>query len=156
MSVGSSAGAPYSAPVTSKANVRRTRLYVRTRGRFREARDTQILQHAQAILRRRCGRGRAVLTEPAQIRAYLQLHFAALEHEVFGCLFLDGEHRLIEFVELFRGTLTQTSVHAREVVKEALARNAGGVILYHYVAGQIMEVMCPRSFCGGPIKNCCY
>ena len=52
-------------------------------------------------------------------------------HEVFGVLFLDAQNRLIAFEELFRGTLSQTSVYPREVVKQALAHNAGAVILTH-------------------------
>lgn len=56
---------------------------------------------------------------------------AGLEHEVFAVLFLDAQNRLIRYEELFRGTLTQTSVYPREVLKAALACNAAGVILAH-------------------------
>jgi DNA repair protein RadC len=56
---------------------------------------------------------------------------AGLEHEVFAVLMLDAQNRLISYEELFRGTLTQTSVYPREVVKAALACNAAGVILSH-------------------------
>jgi len=55
----------------------------------------------------------------------------ALEHEVFGCIWLDARHRVIEVEELFRGTLTQASVYPREVVKSALKHNAAAVIFYH-------------------------
>jgi DNA repair protein RadC len=54
-----------------------------------------------------------------------------LEHEIFAVLFLDNRHRLIECVELFRGTIDGASVHPREVVKEALSRNAAAVIFAH-------------------------
>ncbi len=59
------------------------------------------------------------------------LHLAELEHEAFWALFLDAQNRLLEARELFRGTLTQTAVHPREVVRAALAVNAAGVVLSH-------------------------
>jgi DNA repair protein RadC len=71
------------------------------------------------------------LASPDAVRDYVRLRLADRPHEVFGCLFLDTQNRLIEFQELFRGTLTQTSVYPREVVIEALACQAAGVILVH-------------------------
>ena len=56
---------------------------------------------------------------------------ASFEHEVFAALFLDSQHRLIEYVELFRGTIDQASVYPREVVKEALRLNAAAVVFSH-------------------------
>jgi DNA repair protein RadC len=72
-----------------------------------------------------------VFTAPAQVRGYLMLELGGLPHEVFAALFLDSQHRLITLRTLFRGTLAQTSVYPREVVKEALACNAGAVVLAH-------------------------
>ena len=72
-----------------------------------------------------------MMSSPEAVRDYLRLRVAALEHEVFIVLFLDSQHRLISCDELFRGTLAQTSVYPREVVKAALARNAAAVILAH-------------------------
>ena len=72
-----------------------------------------------------------VFNAPAQVRDYLMLELGGLEHEVFAALFLDSQHRLITLRTLFRGTLAQTSVYPREVVKEALACNAGAVVLAH-------------------------
>ena len=72
----------------------------------------------------------AVLDSPKTVREYLMLHYAHLPHEVFGVLFLDAQNRLIEAeLQMFRGTLTSTSVHPREVVKAALAHNAAATIL---------------------------
>ena len=68
---------------------------------------------------------------PESVRDYLRLRLSGLEHEVFVTLFLDAQHRLIEAEGMFRGTLTQTSVHPREVVKAALRHNAAAVILAH-------------------------
>ncbi len=76
-------------------------------------------------------RREAVLNSPDKVRQYLQLQLARREHEVFAVLYLDAQNRLLKCEELFRGTLTQTSVHPREVVKHALRHNAAAVILAH-------------------------
>ncbi len=72
-----------------------------------------------------------VFNAPQRAKDYLQLQIGALPHEVFCVLFLDAQHRLIVCEELFRGTLTQTSVYPREVVKQALLHNAASVVLAH-------------------------
>lgn len=72
-----------------------------------------------------------VLTTPTAVRDYLRLWLGDRPHEVFAVVFLDSQHRVIDAIELFRGTLTQTSVYPREVVIESLARNAAAVILAH-------------------------
>ena len=69
--------------------------------------------------------------QPQAVKDYLSLHLAALDHEVFGVLFLDAQHRLIVFEVLFRGSVTHTSVHPREVARRALALNAAAVVLAH-------------------------
>ena len=68
---------------------------------------------------------------PQAVRDYLQLQLGGLHHEVFAVLFLDSQHRLIALEEMFRGTLTKTSVYPREVVKQALTLNASSVVLAH-------------------------
>jgi DNA repair protein RadC len=72
-----------------------------------------------------------VLDSPALVRAWLKLHCAALEHEVFIVLHLDVRNHLIQDEEMFRGTLTHTSVYPREVVKSALAHNSAALVLAH-------------------------
>lgn len=72
-----------------------------------------------------------VFTSPQLVKDYLQMRLGALPHEVFAVLFLDAQHRLIRFEPMFRGTLTQTSVYPREVLKRALALEAAAVILAH-------------------------
>lgn len=72
-----------------------------------------------------------VLNAPQAVRDCLRIHFAGREHECFVAMFLDSQHRLIATHELFRGTLTQTSVYPREVVKAALRENAAAVIFSH-------------------------
>jgi len=74
---------------------------------------------------------RSVFDSPERVREYLQLEIAHREQEVFMVLFVDAQHQLLAAEELFRGTLSQTSVYPREVVKRALAHNAAAVVLAH-------------------------
>ena len=76
-------------------------------------------------------RERTVFATPEAVKEYLQLHLAAKAHEVFAVLFLDVQNRLLAMEELFRGTLTQTSVYPREVVLRALHYQASAVVLAH-------------------------
>ncbi len=76
-------------------------------------------------------RSREVFGSPDAVKHYLQLHLAHRPHEVFAGLFLDAQNRLIAMEELFRGTLTQTSVYPREVVLKALEHHAAAVVLAH-------------------------
>jgi DNA repair protein RadC len=76
-------------------------------------------------------REREVFGSPHAVKEFLQLHLAAKAHEVFAVLFLDAQNRLIAMEELFRGTLTQTSVYPREVVQRALHHEAASVVLAH-------------------------
>jgi DNA repair protein RadC len=99
-------------------------------GDYRPATSDEILQSAQRLLGTLV-RGRSVMNSPHEVRDFLRVRLGALEHEVFAVMMLDAQCRLIEFVELFRGSVSQTSVYPREVVKEALAFNAAAVILCH-------------------------
>ncbi len=74
---------------------------------------------------------RAALTSPGTVRDYLRLALGRREEEAFVCIWLDAQHKVIEIKEAFTGTLTQTSVYPREIVKAALARNAAAVIFAH-------------------------
>jgi DNA repair protein RadC len=92
------------------------------------------LQAVLEMARRSLGeeiRSGTVFSAPGAVRDYLRLNLAGLAHEVFYALWLDAQNRLLVAEELFRGTLTQTSVYPREVVKTALLRNAAAVILAH-------------------------
>lgn len=94
---------------------------------------TSLLAAGELMQRAFCEEMRSndAITAPESMRAYLRLYFAGKEHECFVAVFLNCQHVVIEAVELFRGTLNQTSVYPREVVKEALKRNASGVIFAH-------------------------
>jgi DNA repair protein RadC len=108
-----------------------TTLYVRDGDQFREAATQDVLDRANALIAQRFRSGSPVLSAPARTREFLRLKLGPLEHEIFAVLFLDNRHRLIEYVELFRGTIDGASVHPREVVKEALMRNAAALICTH-------------------------
>jgi DNA repair protein RadC len=113
------------------------------------ASSEDIIAAAREHLSRRLRRGTS-LSSPQAVRDFLAVKLGGREFESFCCLFLDNRHRLIEFVELFRGTIDSAAVYPREVVKEALKRNAAALVLYHYVARHRMRVMCPGSFCARP------
>lgn len=80
-----------------------------------------------------------VLTSPEATRAYLSSQLRGYPYEVFACLFLDNQHHILEFEELFRGTIDGASVYPREVVKKALAHNAAAVIFAHNHPSGISE-----------------
>jgi DNA repair protein RadC len=92
--------------------------------------DDILIAEALAVLARRIRRGDS-LASPSAVRDYLRLLLAGREHEVFVVVLLDAQNRVLSCEELFRGTLTQTSVYPREVVKVALAANAGAAIFAH-------------------------
>ncbi|MCS7100635.1 MAG: DNA repair protein RadC [Burkholderiaceae bacterium] len=89
-----------------------------------------VVELVRRALREEMG-ARRVLDSPGAVCDYLRLALGRTPHEVFVALFLDAQNRLVADRELFRGTLTQTSVYPREVVKEALAHNAAAVIFAH-------------------------
>jgi DNA repair protein RadC len=99
-------------------------------GRAKYAQLQAVMEMARRALREKLATGNA-LSSPSAVREFLRLKLQALPHEVFLCLFLDAQNRVIASEELFRGTLTQTSVYPREVVKRALHHNAGAVIFAH-------------------------
>ena len=90
----------------------------------------QTIQRALKILAERMRTGDA-LGSPGAVRDYLRLLLSGKEHEVFVVIYLDAQNRVLESEELFRGTLTQTSVYPREVVKYALRHNAAAVLFAH-------------------------
>lgn len=107
-----------------------TRAGIRGIGAARHAQLAAGVELARRAARETLARGDA-LTSPEAVRDYLRLTLAARANEVFVVLFLDSQHRLIAADELFQGTLAQTSVYPREVVKSALAHNAAAVIFAH-------------------------
>jgi DNA repair protein RadC len=99
-------------------------------GPAKSAQLLAVIELGRRALREEVARER-LLDSPQKVRDYLRLRIGQLSHEVFSVLFLDAQNRLIRDEELFQGTLTQTSVYPREVVKRALQRNAAAVIFAH-------------------------
>ena len=93
------------------------------------------------------------MSTPGAVRDYLRLHLAGLGHEVFFALWLDAQNRLIAPEELFRGTLTQTSVYPREVVKKALQHNAAAVVLAHNHPSGVSEPSSVDEFLTRELKQ---
>jgi len=106
-------------------------------GSAKRAELVAVLELSRRALAQRL-RERQVFDSPDAVGDYLQLHFAPRPYEVFAVLFLDAQHRLIAMDEMFRGTLTQTSVYPREVVVRALQHQAAAVVLAHnHPSGQV-------------------
>lgn len=99
-------------------------------GERQPASDEAVVAAAKSILDKKIGH-RDVIKSPETAKDYLALQMGAYEREVFTVIFLDAQNRVIECREMFQGTLTQTSVYPREVVKLALALNAASLILAH-------------------------
>ncbi|MDR3086968.1 MAG: DNA repair protein RadC [Azoarcus sp.] len=97
-----------------------------------------VMELARRALAERLSNG-ALFDAPETVRDWLQLHLAHLPHETFCILLLDARHHLIEAVDLFRGSLNQTGVYPREVVKLALDHNAAAVIFAHNHPSGAME-----------------
>lgn len=113
-------------------NLRSRPLTIRETGA--DDRSERILDAAKELLARALSEEMQegeVLSSPDKVRDFLRLRLAERPHEVFMVLLMDVQHRLLADVELFRGTLTQTSVYPREVVKLALSHNAAAVIFAH-------------------------
>lgn len=94
------------------------------------AEEDEVIVRALRILRARF-RAHDVFATPDAVKDYLRLRAQGLPHEVFAVMYLDAQNRFIGYEPMFRGTLTQTSVYPREVVKSALSFNAAAVILHH-------------------------
>lgn len=91
-------------------------------GRYRPASDgdDEILKAAQSLLARRV-RGTDTLSSPQMVKDFLKRRWAGLEHEVFAALHLDSQHRVVEYVEMFRGTVSQTSIYPRDVASRGVS-----------------------------------
>ena len=93
--------------------------------------DDTLIAAALRAVEQRIPRNGTLMTTPFVVRNYLSMKLGTLPHEVFGVLFLNSQHGMIAFEVMFRGTLTQTSVYPREVVKRALELNCAACVLVH-------------------------
>ena len=121
-------------------------------GEYRLATADEVLRAAQRVLSGQL-RGREALTSPQLVRDFLRVKLGMLEHEVFAVVHLDAQNRVIEYVEMFRGTVSQTSVYPREVVKESLARNAAALILVHNHPSGVTEPSRADELLTQPLKT---
>src|SRR5262249_28231873 len=99
-------------------------------GSAKRAELVAVLELARRALAQQL-RERTLFDSPATVKQYLQLQLGAKPHEVFAVMFLDAQNRLLCLEELFRGSLTQSSVYPREVVLRALHHQAAAVVLTH-------------------------
>jgi len=125
------ASSPHFAEERRKAGTEDPAPYVVKPAEFSQADGDAIIAQALAILDSRMRAEGPAMTSPQAVRDYLKLTLAQEEAESFVVVFLDGQNRLIDAATMFRGTLSQTAVYPREVVKAALAHNAASVILAH-------------------------
>jgi DNA repair protein RadC len=93
--------------------------------------DDAIIQKALAILASRMRSAEIILSNPDAVRDFLRIKMGTLEHEVFNVVFLNAQHGVIAVEEMFRGTLTQTAVYPREVLKRVMHHNAAAILLAH-------------------------
>lgn len=106
-------------------------LFVRDQsGNYRIATDAEVVHVACASIQHDLS-SEDVMSSPQRVKDLLAIRCANLEHEVFGVMYLNVMNQLIAIEELFRGSLSQTMVYPREVVKQALKHNADGVVLFH-------------------------
>lgn len=106
-------------------------LYVQeTAGVYRVAGDAEVLTHLTRLLYDRL-HDAPILSDPETVGAFLRAKLGTQDHESFAILYLDSRHRLIDYQEIFRGTVRATYVQPREIAREALKRNAVRVVLAH-------------------------
>lgn len=99
-------------------------------GGYRAAEADEVLLAAQRLLAAQV-RGSDVMSSPAVVKDFLRTRLGFLPHEVFAVVHLDSQNRVLDYVEMFRGTVSQTSVYPREVVRDALLRNSSALLLVH-------------------------
>lgn len=121
-------------------------LFVRDRRRrYQPASADQILEAARLVVDQRMQRG-VPFSDPSIARSFFRDKLAGLEREVFVAAFLDTRHRLIDYAELFFGTVDGAEVHPREVVKQALVLNAAAVVVSHnHPSGEVEPSAADRA-----------
>ncbi|MGO3743943.1 MAG: JAB domain-containing protein [Alcaligenes aquatilis] len=122
-------------------------LYVRSPGgRYKLASDEQILAAGRTAAESLVSSSSPV-DQPTKVKQFFQAKLAGLGHECAAFLYLDSRFKPIRYIEQGQGTLSQASVYPREIVKTALRLNAAALIMSHYVARHIMDLMCPVILC---------
>jgi DNA repair protein RadC len=96
-----------------------------------QAFEVEVIDRAIAILDSHLKEKGILFDSPEAVRSFLRLQLEREEHEVFGVLFLDTKHRMIEFARMFEGTINAAAVYPREVVKKGLQLNSAAVVICH-------------------------
>jgi DNA repair protein RadC len=125
----------------------------RANGALESATSEQILAAARQVLAHRVRRG-ATLKSPRGVYEYLTFKLGALDYEVFGLVLADKRHKVIECVELFRGTIDGASVYPREVVKLVLEKKAAAVVLFHNHPSMVSDQSHADEFITKRLKEC--
>ena len=118
--------------------------------------SVRVIEAAKELIARALAetlQARDCFSAPDTVRDFLRLRMGGLPHEVFAVLLLDSQHQLIDSVELFRGTLNETTVYPREVVKLALDRNAGSVIFAHNHPSGVLAPSAADEFLTRALKD---
>jgi DNA repair protein RadC len=115
--------------------------------------EDAVIDAAIYYLERRLRSPGEAMISPSAARNLLKLKLAELPHEVFACLWLDAQHRVIAYEEMFRGTLSQTSVYPREVLKSALKHNAAAVVFSHNHPSGVAEPSRADEMLTSELKN---
>jgi DNA repair protein RadC len=106
-------------------------LYVKdNHGNYEMASMEQVIHEAKRLLVTKLRPG-VRITSPQDAKTAIQINMAGRHHEVFSCLFLNAQNRLIHYVEMFQGTICHTTVYARPIIRKALELNAAAVIFAH-------------------------
>jgi DNA repair protein RadC len=122
-------------------------------GEYRPAAAHEVLLAAQRVLAGRV-RGSQVLASPTAVRDFLRVRLGGLSHEVFAVVHLDTQFQVLDYVEMFRGTVSQTSVYPREIVKEALVRNTAALLLVHNHPSGAAESLAHQGHVAPPNAAC--
>ncbi len=125
----------------------------RADGAVESATSEQILSAARQVLAHRVRRG-ASLNSPRSVHEYLTVRLGALDYEVFGLVLADQRHKVIECVELFRGTIDGASVYPREIVKLVLERQAASVVLFHNHPSMVCDVSHADELITNRLRDC--
>nr|WP_027079925.1 DNA repair protein RadC [Luteimonas mephitis] len=108
-----------------------SRLYIRSSTRrYKAASPDEVLEAARTVVGQRMSRG-ASFSDPKTAKDFFRDKLSGLQREVFAAAFLDSRHRLIEYAELFYGTIDGAEVHPREVVRQAIQTNCAAIIVGH-------------------------
>lgn len=100
-------------------------------GKLTIKREDRVISEAKELLLQRLKKQGVSFLNPDSVKNYLQIHFTGLDREVFVAIFLDSKHRLIEYRQLFVGTINECAIYPRVVIKEALTLNSHAVIFAH-------------------------